>query len=115
MRLLDKPLTRDKKDELLRMLDGNIARLCVSDDPEEIISSLGFAIDRLNTMAYSRIKELKERNEAIKVKVVKKEEYMPCSYYCPTCNKQQKDTFKTRREGCYCERCGQKLLPFGEV
>ena len=63
MRLLDKPLTRDQKEELLRMLDGNIARLCVSDNIEEIISSLGFAIDRLNTMAYSRVKELKERGK----------------------------------------------------
>lgn len=59
MRLLDKPYTEQTKFIELDSLEGNIARICVSDDPEEIISSLGFAIDRLNMLAYSRIKELK--------------------------------------------------------
>lgn len=62
MRLLDKPLTREEKRGALDMLDGNISRICVSDDPEEIVKSLGFAIDRLSVIAYSRIKELKERS-----------------------------------------------------
>lgn len=62
MRLLDKPLTQQEKRNTLDMLDGNIARICVSDDPEEIVRSLGFAIDRLSTIAYSRVKELKERS-----------------------------------------------------
>ena len=62
MRLLDKPLTREEKRKTLDMLEGNISRICVSDDPEEIVKSLGFAIDRLSMIAYSRIKELKERS-----------------------------------------------------
>ena len=62
MKLLDKPLTQQEKRNMLDMLDGNIARICVSDDPEEIVRSLGFAIDRLSTIAYSRVKELKERS-----------------------------------------------------
>lgn len=33
-------------------------------------------------------------------------------YFCPTCKKQQKNSYKNREKGCYCERCGQKLLPF---
>lgn len=32
------------------------------------------------------------------------------NYYCPICGKQQKNTCKNRIEGCYCERCGQKLI-----
>lgn len=62
MRLLDKPYTQQKKRSELDMLDGNIARICVSDDPEEIVKSLGFATNRLSMIAYSRIKELKERS-----------------------------------------------------
>ncbi len=62
MRLLDKPLSRQETRNCLDMLDGNIARVCVSDDAEEIVRQLGFAIDRLNILAYSRIKELKGEN-----------------------------------------------------
>ena len=40
-------------------------------------------------------------------------EYCPPDYYCPVCGKQQKNTFKNRREGCFCERCGQKLMKWG--
>lgn len=62
MKLLDKPYTQQEKRAELDMLDGNIARICVSDDPEEIVRSLGFATNRLSMIAYSRIKELKERS-----------------------------------------------------
>lgn len=57
MRLLSKPLSRKEKEVELDMLRGNINRICVSNDPEEIMSSLGFAIDRLSMIAYSRFKE----------------------------------------------------------
>lgn len=60
MKLLDKPLQYHEKIHIRDSLDGNICRIFVSDDPEEVISSLGFAIDRLSTLAYSRIKEIKE-------------------------------------------------------
>ena len=36
-------LTRLEKDNVLRMLDGCIARICVSDDPSEVVRLLGFA------------------------------------------------------------------------
>lgn len=62
MKILDKPITREQKQSMLDMLEGNIARICVSDDPEEIVKSLGFATNRLSMIAYSRIKELKERS-----------------------------------------------------
>lgn len=58
MRLLDKPLNCDEIRDLIDRLDGNIARICVSDDPEDIVKSLGFAVDRLSMIAYSRIKEI---------------------------------------------------------
>lgn len=58
MRLLDKPFDKSQKDNVRRMLDGCICRICVSDDPEEIISMLGFATDYLSMLAYSRMKQL---------------------------------------------------------
>lgn len=58
MRLLDISYTKDKMRVELAMLDGNISRLCCSDDVEEILTSLGFAIDRLSMIAYSRVKAL---------------------------------------------------------
>lgn len=61
MRLLDKPYTRTERDNVIRMLEGNINRICVSDDPEEIIRCLGFAINDLSMLAYSRVKELNEQ------------------------------------------------------
>lgn len=60
MRLLNKPLDKEEKDFLLDMLKGDIARICASDEVEEIVVQLGFAIDRISTLAYSRIKQLKE-------------------------------------------------------
>lgn len=61
MRLLDKPLTPKEKDFTLDMVKGEICRICISDDPEEIVKMLGFATSNLSMVAYSRIKELKER------------------------------------------------------
>ena len=61
MKLLDKPLSREDRNGIRDMLDGNICRICISDDPEEIVRSLGFATDRLSMLAYSRIKEIKEK------------------------------------------------------
>ncbi len=63
MRLLDKPITKEEQEYILDMLKGNIARVCVSDDIEEIVMQLGFAIDRLSMVAYSRIKKLKEKEK----------------------------------------------------
>ena len=60
MRLLDKPMAKEDKEFLLDMLEGNIAKVCVSNDVEEIVVQLGFAIDKLSMLAYSRIKKLKE-------------------------------------------------------
>ena len=67
MRLLDKPLTREQKDDRLDMLKGCIARICVSDDEEEIVRMLGFATDYLSMLAYSRMKQLKQE-QRMKVK-----------------------------------------------
>ena len=61
-KLLDRPYTRDEKREILDMLQGSINRIAVSDDIEEIVCQLNFAVDRLSSMAYSRIKELKKED-----------------------------------------------------
>lgn len=58
-KILNKPYTRDEKRKILDMLQGNINRISVSDDIEEILCQLNFAVDRLSAVAYSRIKELK--------------------------------------------------------
>lgn len=58
-KLLDRPFTNDEKMEILNMLQGNINRISVSDDIEEILCQLNFAVDRISSVAYSRIKELK--------------------------------------------------------
>ena len=61
MRLLNKPLTRKERQNELDMINGNIARVSVSNDPVEIVAQLGFAIDRLNLVAYSRVIELTQQ------------------------------------------------------
>lgn len=48
---------------MLSSLDGCICRICVSDDPEEIVRLLGFANDYLSMLAYSRMKQIKEKQE----------------------------------------------------
>lgn len=63
MRLIDKPFTKQEKDNTLSSLDGCICRICVSDDPEEIVRMLGFANDYLSMLAYSRMKQIKEKQE----------------------------------------------------
>ena len=62
MKLLKEPISRIEKDNILRCIDGNICRICVSDDIEEVIAMLGFAIDRLSILAYSRVIELNQRS-----------------------------------------------------
>ena len=62
-KLLDRPFTTDEKMEILDMLRGNINRISVSNDIEEIMCQLNFAVDRLSAVAYSRIKELTERED----------------------------------------------------
>lgn len=58
MKLLDEPLNPKEKERIIEMLKGNISRICVSNNSEEIICQLGFATDRLHLLAYSRIKEI---------------------------------------------------------
>ena len=60
-KLLDRPFTNEEKRQILDMLRGNINRISVSNDIEEIMCQLNFAVDRLSAVAYSRIKELTER------------------------------------------------------
>lgn len=57
-KLLDRPFTREEKSQILDTLQGNINRISVSNDIEEIVCQLNFAVDILSAVAYSRIKEL---------------------------------------------------------
>lgn len=63
MRLLDKPFGDYEKEDSLRMLKGCISRICVSDNPLEIVRMLGFANDYLAMLAQSRMMQLKEQND----------------------------------------------------
>lgn len=65
MRLLDKSLTTQEKKNELDMLEGNIARIAVSDNVEEVAAQLGFAIDRLSLLTYSRIKEIENKKDIL--------------------------------------------------
>lgn len=58
MMLLDKPFNKIEKDNTLQMLNGCICRICVSDDPEEIVRMVGFANDSISMLAYSRMIQL---------------------------------------------------------
>lgn len=64
MRLLFKPLDNKEKREMKELLDGNIVRIFLSDDVEEIVSQLGFATERLSMLAYSRVIELQQKEES---------------------------------------------------
>lgn len=57
-KLLERPYTKEEKRQILDMLHGNLNRISVSNDIEEIVCQLNFALDRLSAVAYSRIKEL---------------------------------------------------------
>lgn len=59
MKLIDKPFTRQEKENELDMLRGNICRICVSDDPLEIVRMVGFASSRISMLAQSRVLEIK--------------------------------------------------------
>lgn len=59
-KLLERPFNREEKRQILDMLQGNINRISVSNNIEDIVCQLNFAVDRLSAVAYSRIKELKE-------------------------------------------------------
>ena len=61
MRILDKPLSDIKFTDERDALKLHEYRMCVTNDVGELIQQLGFAVDRLNLLAYSRYLGLKER------------------------------------------------------
>lgn len=63
MFLRDKPFNYKEKDENLRSLDGCICRICVSDDPLEIVRMMGFANDCIAMLGQSRMLQLKKQKE----------------------------------------------------
>ena len=60
MRLMDEPFNCLEKEDALRSLDGCICRICVSEDPLEIVRMVGFANDYIAMLAQSRMMQLKE-------------------------------------------------------
>jgi hypothetical protein len=60
---MDKPFDPREKENALRSIEGCICRICVSDDPLEIVRMLGFANDYLAMLAQSRMKQLDEKGD----------------------------------------------------
>lgn len=63
MKLLDIPLTYQEKNYYLDTLNGCISRICVSNEPNEIIRMLGFANDYLNMLAQDNMLRIKEKEK----------------------------------------------------
>ena len=63
MRLLDTPYDRFHKDDALQTLDDCIYRICVSDNPLEIVRMLGFANEYLAMLAQSRMLQIQKESE----------------------------------------------------
>ena len=63
MRLLDESFNYLEKEDALRSLDGCICRICVSEDPLEIIRMVGFANDYIAMLAQSRMMQLEEKDD----------------------------------------------------
>ena len=63
MKLLDIPLTYQEKNYYLDMLRGCISRICVSNEPSEIIQMLGFANDYLSMLAQNNMLRIKEKEK----------------------------------------------------
>lgn len=65
MRLMDEPFNYLEKENALRSLDGCICRICVSEDPLEIVRMVGFANDYIAMLAQSRMMQLKEKDDEL--------------------------------------------------
>ncbi|MBQ3589823.1 MAG: hypothetical protein II980_05160 [Clostridia bacterium] len=63
MLLLDNQYSEIEKDNMLRMLDGCICRVCVSNDPLEIVRMVGFANDYIAMLAQNRMLQLRNEKE----------------------------------------------------
>lgn len=63
MRLLDEPFNFLEKENALRSLDGCICRICVSEDPLEIVRMVGFANDYIAMLAQSIMMQLEEKDD----------------------------------------------------
>ncbi len=63
MHLMDEPYTRQQREGVLYMLDGVKCRLCVTDDPKELVRMLGFGCDYLFMLAQSRILEIEQKSK----------------------------------------------------
>lgn len=66
MHLMDINNGRYSKENELRMLEGNINRICVTDDPLELTRMVGFACGRINMLAQYRMLQLEEKNNVNK-------------------------------------------------
>lgn len=65
MRLESEVMSKVQKDNLIRMLDGCICRVCVSDDPLEIVRMQAFGASYLGLLAQDRMLQLRgEKHEA---------------------------------------------------
>ena len=64
---LNRPLTQTEKSYQLDMLQGNINRISASQDIDEISQMLDFAIHRLKVIAQSRMIELRNKKQILRL------------------------------------------------
>ena len=60
MQLRDKTFNEIEKQNEIRLLDGCICRICVSNDPLEITRMIGFASHHIGMLAQNRLLQIKE-------------------------------------------------------
>lgn len=59
--MLDKPLSRQERDNTIDLLRGCINRICVTDDKLELVRLTGSATCYISRLSESRILELENR------------------------------------------------------
>ena len=59
---LNKELTNWEVNDIIRTIHGELCRVCVSDDKEEIVTMLGFAMQNVSRLAQNRFIKIDKKN-----------------------------------------------------
>lgn len=59
---LNKELTNWEVNDIIRTIHGELCRVCVSDDKEEIVTMLGFAMQNVSRLAQNQFIKIDKKN-----------------------------------------------------
>ena len=59
---LNKELTNWEVNDIIRTIHGELCRVCVSDDKEEIVTMLGFAMQNVSSLAQNQFIKIDKKN-----------------------------------------------------